>query len=65
MRVIDLSSNGFSGNLPVSLFENFQAMKIIRENSGTREYIEGDYSGHYANTLIVTTKGLDLELLEF
>ncbi|KAM3327647.1 receptor-like protein 9DC3 [Capsicum galapagoense] len=62
IRVIDLSSNGFSGKLPVSLFENFQAMKIIGENSGTREYIVDDYSGSYANTLIVTTKGLDLEL---
>ncbi|PHT99203.1 hypothetical protein BC332_31810 [Capsicum chinense] len=62
IQVIDLSSNGFSGNLPVSHFENFQAMKIIAENSGTREYIAVDYSGHYANTLIVTTKGLDLEL---
>ncbi|KAM3327634.1 hypothetical protein P3S68_033683 [Capsicum galapagoense] len=61
IRVIDLSSNGFSGNLPVSLFENFQAMKIIGENSGTREYIV-DYSDNYANTLVLTTKGLDLEL---
>ncbi|KAM3327632.1 hypothetical protein P3S68_033681 [Capsicum galapagoense] len=58
IRVIDLSSNGFSGNLPVSLFENFQAIKKIGENSGTREYIAGDY----ANILIVTTKGLDQEL---
>ncbi|KAM3266251.1 hypothetical protein P3L10_003245 [Capsicum annuum] len=46
IRVIDLSSNGFSGNLPVSLFENFQAMKIIGENSGTREYIAEDNSGY-------------------
>ncbi|PHT29195.1 hypothetical protein CQW23_31200 [Capsicum baccatum] len=61
IRVIDLSSNGFSGNLPVSLFENFQSMKIIGENSGTRAYI-ADYSGNYANTLIVTTKGLDQKL---
>ncbi|KAF3676285.1 putative ethylene-responsive transcription factor 4-like [Capsicum annuum] len=37
-------------------------MKIIAENSGTQEYIAVDYSGHYANTLIVTTKGLDQEL---
>ncbi|KAM3357451.1 hypothetical protein P3S68_020381 [Capsicum galapagoense] len=36
IRVIDLSSNGFSGNLPIH--------------------------SNYANTLIVTTKGLDLEL---
>ncbi|KAM3324839.1 hypothetical protein P3S67_005991 [Capsicum chacoense] len=62
IRVIDLSSNGFSGNLPVSLFENFQAIKKIGENSGTREYIAGDYPGNYANILIVTTKGLDQEL---
>ncbi|XP_016581609.2 receptor-like protein Cf-9 homolog [Capsicum annuum] len=62
IRVIDFSSNGFSGNLPVSLFENFQALKKIGENSGTREYIAGDYSGNYANILIVTTKGLDQEL---
>ncbi|PHT99036.1 hypothetical protein BC332_32029 [Capsicum chinense] len=62
IRVINLSSNGFSGDLPVILFENFQAMKIIGETSRTQEYIAGDYSGHYAKTLIVTTKGLDQEL---
>ncbi|KAM3324815.1 hypothetical protein P3S67_005967 [Capsicum chacoense] len=59
IRVIDLSSNGFSGDLPVSLFENFQAMKIIGENNGTREYIADYYSVYYMNTLIVTTKGWD------
>ncbi|PHT40221.1 hypothetical protein CQW23_19075 [Capsicum baccatum] len=39
IRVIDLSSNGFGGDLPVNRYFIF-----------------------YANTLIVTTKGLDLEL---
>ncbi|PHT30725.1 hypothetical protein CQW23_29645 [Capsicum baccatum] len=62
IRVIDLSSNGFSGDLPVSLFEFFQAMKIIDENSRTRKYIADYYNGSNANNLIVTTKGLDLEL---
>ncbi|KAM3324829.1 hypothetical protein P3S67_005981 [Capsicum chacoense] len=61
IRVIDLSSNGFSGKLPVSLLENFQAMKIIGENSETREYIADYYSVYYTNTLIVTTKGWDRE----
>ncbi|PHT40229.1 hypothetical protein CQW23_19083 [Capsicum baccatum] len=37
-------------------------MKIIGENSGTREYVADRYSVLYVNTLIVTTKGLDLEL---
>ncbi|PHT99189.1 hypothetical protein BC332_31796 [Capsicum chinense] len=61
IRVIDLSSNGFSGKLPVSLLENFQAMKIIGENSETREYIADYYTVYYTNTLIVTTKGWDRE----
>ncbi|KAM3324558.1 hypothetical protein P3S67_005710 [Capsicum chacoense] len=60
LQILSLRSN--KGNLPVSLFENFKAMKIIGEHSGTREYIANDYSGKYANTLIVTTKGLDQEL---
>ncbi|KAH0780488.1 hypothetical protein KY290_000086 [Solanum tuberosum] len=62
IRVIDLSSNGFSGDLPLSLFENFQAMKINVENSGTREYVADTYSGYYRCYLIVTAKGLDHEL---
>ncbi|XP_049389267.1 receptor-like protein Cf-9 [Solanum stenotomum] len=62
IRVIDLSSNGFSGDLPLSLFENFQAMKINDENSGTREYVADTYSYYYRCFLIVTTKGLDQEL---
>ncbi|KAF3681617.1 putative pentatricopeptide repeat-containing protein-like isoform X1 [Capsicum annuum] len=62
IRVIDLSSNGFSGDLPVSIFENFQAMKTIGENSGTREYVADEYSDFYTNALIVTAKGLELEL---
>ncbi|KAH0764216.1 hypothetical protein KY285_000087 [Solanum tuberosum] len=62
IRVIDLSSNGFSGDLPVNLFRNFQAMKIIGENSGTREYVGVPFTFLYTNSLIVTTKGLDHEL---
>ncbi|KAH0724448.1 hypothetical protein KY285_000276 [Solanum tuberosum] len=62
IRIIDLSSNGFSGDLPVSLFENFEAMKINGENSGTREYVADMNYVDYTNSFIVTTKGLDLEL---
>ncbi|XP_049388864.1 receptor-like protein Cf-9 homolog [Solanum stenotomum] len=62
IRVIDLSSNGFSGDLPMGLFEKFEAMKITSENRGTREYVADIDSYYYTNSLIVTTKGLDLEL---
>ncbi|XP_049395576.1 receptor-like protein Cf-9 homolog [Solanum stenotomum] len=61
IRIIDLSSNGFSGDLPVSLFENFEAMKIIGEKNGTREYVADYYSNFYSNSFIVTTKGLELQ----
>ncbi|KAH0777831.1 hypothetical protein KY290_009242 [Solanum tuberosum] len=37
-------------------------MKMIDENSGTREYVGDIYSYYYTNSLTVTTKGLDLEL---
>ncbi|PHU08893.1 hypothetical protein BC332_20753 [Capsicum chinense] len=32
LQIMDLLSNLFSGNLPVNIFENFQAMKIFDEN---------------------------------
>ncbi|MCD7467188.1 Receptor-like protein 9dc1 [Datura stramonium] len=59
--IIDLSLNGFSGDLPVSLFENFEAMKIIDEDNGIPRYVADEYSIVYMNSLIETTKGLDLE----
>ncbi|KAL3379478.1 hypothetical protein AABB24_000263 [Solanum stoloniferum] len=62
IRIIDLSSNGFSGDLPLRLFEYFEAMKIISESSGTREYVADMNYVYYTNSFIVTTKGLDLEL---
>ncbi|KAH0728896.1 hypothetical protein KY289_000084 [Solanum tuberosum] len=62
IQVIDLSSNRFSGDLPVNLFQNFQAMKTNGENSGTPKYVADIYSYYYKNSLIVTTKGLDHEL---
>nr|AMN14933.1 Cf-like protein [Solanum lycopersicum] len=62
IRVINLSSNRFSGNLPMSFFENFEAMKINDENNGTRKYVADTYFDYYKSSLIVTTKGLDNEL---
>ncbi|PHT65344.1 hypothetical protein T459_29769 [Capsicum annuum] len=68
LQIIKLHGNKLQGKVPPSLInckylelKNFQAMKIIGENSGTREYIAVDYSGYYANSLIVTTKGWDRE----
>ncbi|TMW85785.1 hypothetical protein EJD97_022496, partial [Solanum chilense] len=61
LQIFDLSSNGFSGNLPMSLFENFEAMKIIDKIMKIPQYVVDDlhYYYHYSET--ITTKGLDLE----
>ncbi|MCE3049562.1 hypothetical protein HAX54_045173, partial [Datura stramonium] len=58
LRIMDLSSNEFSGNLPASLFENFQAMKIIDENMKNPRYVG-------VGPVTITTKGLDLVLVRF
>ncbi|XP_049388859.1 receptor-like protein Cf-9 [Solanum stenotomum] len=77
LQIIDASSNGFSGSLPASLFENFQAMRIIDQNVTTPGYlgdIELIYESHLRTPVYVgdlfsvykyvselTTKGRDLE----
>ncbi|PHT53411.1 hypothetical protein CQW23_07873 [Capsicum baccatum] len=48
LQIMDLSSNGFSGNLPASIFENFQAMKIIDENVRDPCYL---YLSHWISHL--------------
>ncbi|KAM3360065.1 receptor-like protein 9DC3 [Capsicum galapagoense] len=61
LQIMDLSSNGFSGNLTASLFENFQAMKIIDENVRDPWYVGDQYGIFYDSVMTITTKGLDLE----
>ncbi|KAM3247641.1 hypothetical protein P3L10_009408 [Capsicum annuum] len=61
LQIMDLSSNGFSGNLPASIFENFQAMKIIDENVRDPWYVGDQYGIIYHSVMTITTKGLDLE----
>ncbi|CAN4092536.1 unnamed protein product [Withania somnifera] len=61
LQIMDLSSNGFSGNLPASLFENFQAMKIIDQNVRNPWYVGDQYGIFYDSVMTITTKGLDLE----
>ncbi|KAM3306304.1 receptor-like protein Cf-9 [Capsicum chacoense] len=54
------SSNGFYGDLPTYLFENFQAMKKVDENMKTPRYI-GDY--YYKDSITISSKGLSMELV--
>ncbi|KAK4736857.1 hypothetical protein R3W88_000554 [Solanum pinnatisectum] len=59
LKILSLRSN--NGNLPMSLFENLEAMKIIDEITKIPQSVGEDlhYYYHYSET--ITTKGLDLE----
>ncbi|XP_055819048.1 receptor-like protein Cf-9 homolog [Solanum dulcamara] len=61
LQIIDLSSNGFSGNLPESFFGNLQAMKIIDENTRTPQYVSDVYDRYYQYVMTTTTKGHDYD----
>ncbi|KAH0706180.1 hypothetical protein KY290_012003 [Solanum tuberosum] len=59
LQILDLSSNGFSGNLPISLFGNLQSMKKIDESTTTPEYVSDEFAGYYDYLTTITTKGQD------
>ncbi|XP_049395736.1 receptor-like protein 9DC3 [Solanum stenotomum] len=61
LQILDVSSNGFSGNLPASLFENFQAMRINDPNVRTPGYVGDTFTIYYEYVIAITTKGRDLE----
>ncbi|KAH0728902.1 hypothetical protein KY289_000090 [Solanum tuberosum] len=61
LQILDLSSNGLSGNLPISLFGNLQAMKKIDESTRTPEYVSDQYAGYYDYLTTITTKGHDYD----
>ncbi|XP_049389265.1 receptor-like protein 9DC3 [Solanum stenotomum] len=64
LQILDLSSNGFSGNLPISLFGNLQAMKQIDERTRTPEYVSDQYAGYYDYLMTITTKGHEYDCVQ-
>ncbi|KAM3337347.1 hypothetical protein P3S68_031672 [Capsicum galapagoense] len=59
LRILDLSHNDFSKNLPTSLFQHLKAMRTIDQTSKEPRYLGDSY---YNDSVIVSTKGLELEL---
>ncbi|XP_058216984.1 receptor-like protein 53 [Rhododendron vialii] len=59
LRIVDLSYNEFTGYLPMGYFEHFQAMK---NSTMPNEKYMNDATGYYHDSLIVTMKGLEIEL---
>ncbi|KAH0773355.1 hypothetical protein KY290_010492 [Solanum tuberosum] len=60
LRIIDLSYNAFSGNLPSSLFQHLKAMRTIDPSMGAPRY-HGDT--YYEDSITVATKGFYREIV--
>ncbi|PHT85695.1 hypothetical protein T459_07801 [Capsicum annuum] len=60
LRFLDLSFNAFTGNLPMSLFQHFKAMKKI---DPSKKAPSDERYGYYENSIAVVTKGLELEVV--
>ncbi|PHT32616.1 hypothetical protein CQW23_28953 [Capsicum baccatum] len=61
LRMLDLSSNAFSGNLPTTLFQHLKAMRTI-DQTMMNAPIDVRYL-YYQDSVAVVTKGLELEVV--
>ncbi|PHT32883.1 hypothetical protein CQW23_29220 [Capsicum baccatum] len=60
LRMLDLSSNAFTGNVPTSMFQHLKAMRKIDPSKKAPSNEENRY---YQNSIAVVTKGLELEVV--
>ncbi|CAN4103169.1 unnamed protein product [Withania somnifera] len=60
LRILDLSYNAFSGNLPMSLFQHLKAMRTIDPSVKAPRYLGDTY---YQDSITVVTKGLEREIV--
>ncbi|KAH0708119.1 hypothetical protein KY290_009624 [Solanum tuberosum] len=60
LRIIDLSCNAFSGNLPSSLFQHLKAMRTIDPSMEASRY-SGD--SYYQDSIAVVSKGFEREIV--
>lgn len=61
LRILDLSSNEFTGNLPENYFNNFKAMMSVNGDTSGDLYMGGNLT-MYQDKLVLVVKGLRLEL---
>jgi Leucine-rich repeat (LRR) protein len=66
LQIVDVASNNFTGNLPIMLFSSCMAMIDRAHEAHSRlSYIEISVGGfYYQDTIAITIKGLELELVK-
>ncbi|XVF79516.1 hypothetical protein PTKIN_Ptkin14bG0229300 [Pterospermum kingtungense] len=63
IQIFDLSSNYFSGTLPVKYIQNFNAMINLRSNESAGQYMGVNNSGSfYSYSIEISIKGVELEV---
>ncbi|KAF3618604.1 putative kinase-like protein TMKL1 [Capsicum annuum] len=61
LRILDVSSNAFTGNLPTSLFQHLNAMRKI--DPSKKAPSDHERYRYYQNSIAVVTKGMELEVV--
>ncbi|KAF3650196.1 putative receptor-like protein 12-like, partial [Capsicum annuum] len=61
LRILDVSSNAFTRNLPTSLFQHLNAMRKI--DPSKKAPSDHERYGYYQNSIAVVTKGMELEVV--
>ncbi|PHU01696.1 hypothetical protein BC332_31483 [Capsicum chinense] len=61
LRILDVSSNPFTGNLPTSLFQHLNAMRKI--DPSKKAPSDHERYGYYQNFIAFVTKGMELEVV--
>ncbi|KAK4607744.1 hypothetical protein RGQ29_001531, partial [Quercus rubra] len=63
LRILDISNNDFSGPLPIEYFKYLKAMMNATEGEVGLKYIGDMRNSYYHDSLNVTMKGLNIELV--
>lgn len=65
LRIIDLSFNNFSGNIPLESFRDWLSMtRILDGNKSQLSYMGDDRYDYYQNSVTVMSKGLEMVLVK-
>ncbi|XP_022735516.1 receptor-like protein 12 [Durio zibethinus] len=67
IQIFDISSNSFTGTLPVRYIKNFKAMINLTENESAMRYmgVNGGSSGEfYSYSIEITIKGVEMEVVK-
>ncbi|KAL0897596.1 hypothetical protein Bca101_081557 [Brassica carinata] len=64
LRIIDISDNQFNGTFPSNYFVNWSAMSSLKANEDrSKEKYMGDFLGYYHDSMVLTNKGIEMELV--